>query len=221
MLKKFKKKPTQVLFYVTISGKWEPEIFQPYWLVKQNLIGEDEAESISKNSLLVHNQITSLKFQYCKIHVNEQQIIFQTDQVGFLPQTFDLINGILTSLKSMPASTAEFTIYTHYKLVEFDNSSKFLASIAHNTFWSEILGEYDYSKITVTQKGQKTFPSDITISTSSCPNSKKLLHIYIDEKFNTEEKHSNVRDIQKILDKEMFNSFNSSVNLINNIANGI
>jgi len=218
MLQKFIKKPSSLSIYITIGGEFNPSIFQPYWLVKQNLVGENE---IPDNSVeIISSKVTSIKLDYCVFRVTKNDIRFQTDQLGFLTQSLDLLNGILMSLKTIPIYGAEISLYTHYDLKDKGKIKAFFQKLSPNDFWTNTLEEFQYKKIKVTKKKDGKYPSDVDISITPCPKSDKEIHLNLDDQYDWSKEgiFFDAKKVKLILDKEITTSLNHSIDIINKIT---
>jgi len=179
-------------------------------------LGESQVENNSK--ILIHKTISSIELAFCKFAANQTQLTIQTDQLGFLPQSIDLMNGILTSLGLTPAKGVEFSVYTHFDLKNNENLNVFFQKVSPTNFWSDKISDYSQSKIALKQLKSSIYPSNISILISRCPKSDALIHINIDDKFEFDDKFLDTKTMKNILDKELKKSFDYCINLINQIT---
>ncbi len=217
MLESFSRSPSEMNLFITIWGKWNPAIFQPYWMVRHNLVGETEVDDDA--NIIVHNSVTSLRLNYCKFKANPQQITLETDQLAYFNQTSDLLNGIIVVLKSIPVSAMEFSVYTHFELESRNEVDAFFRKIAPNDFWINTIDRFEYSNVKVKKQLDGAYSNNATISISPCPKSKKMLHLNIDNKFDFSSMEFIAVDLRSIINEQMIASFNYCIKTINDISN--
>lgn len=217
MIDNFKKTPHGVICYITVWGDWVPSIFQPYWLIRHNLLGESEVGN--NENILIYKKFTSIELAYCKLKVNETQLSLETDQIAFIQPMVDLLNGILVTLKVIPVKGLEFSLYTHFDLREQKNVSAFFKKVAPVDFWSSLLGDVKYSKISIDKEMDNSLKSKFSLTISPCPKSEKLIHINTDIKYELEENKLIGQDLIGIIDDELYKSFNYNIENINKLTN--
>jgi len=212
MFSTFKKKPTSIATYIAIIGDFSPNIFQTTWFEKHGIISDSDAENLVSN---VDRDHAFIEFSYCRFEARTRVLVFETDQLGFLTQTLDLVGLMLSILKNLPFRGIQAHILTHY---DIENSSAFIGKIAKNQFWEDISnGSYTCNEIEV--KIPSNNPKlDTAISLEVCPKNKHQMHINVrDSVFVTDD--SLIKEINSSVTEDIKSSFNRSIDLINKIRN--
>lgn len=214
MLDNFVKKPKDSVFYITIWGSFSPTIFQYWWFVKNNLLGEKEAKNAeiksTKNGIYIG-------LKYCKLQAKYDVLGIQTDQVEYLDEVFDLLNGILISLKNVPIKAVEYSIYIHHTIS--DDVENVFKKIAPNNFWTGILDNPISNEIKVIQTKEAKNGNQVSVSIEPCPKSKEKIHIQVDDYYNFTEEKIDAKVLQKQLQEEFEKSINNSITIINKATN--
>ena len=210
----FEKKPTNMALYVAVLGEFAPKMFYPHWFVRQNIIDNSEIENIP---FATTNDYASIEFSYAKFEARKEFIVFETDQIGFLGQTMDLVNVVLSSLKNLPLKRVEAHVLTHF---EVGIGRDFINNIAANTFWNDIAGEtYDCSEVEI-EIPSPNAPNNqkMIVSVGICPKDSKHIHLNIRNR-RTYSKDSLIKDITANVSDDLKNLFNDSIHTINKIRN--
>jgi len=214
MFEDFVKKPEDSVFYITIWGSFSPTTFQYWWFVKNNLLGEKEAKNAeiksTKNGIYVG-------LKYCKLQAKYDVLAIQTDQIAYLDEVFDLLNGILISLKNVPIKAVEYSMYIHH--IISDDVENVLKKIAPNNFWTGILDNPISNEIKVIQTKKEKIENQVSVSIEPCPKSKEKIHIQVDDYYNFTEKKIDAKELQKKMRGEFEKSINNSITIINKATN--
>ena len=80
---------------IVLLGSFNPAIFQPAWLVKHELIDEEEYEDVKLS--LVHNELTEFRVKIGKIRVEPQRFQIVSKEEPFV-ESLDLVLGIFSNL---------------------------------------------------------------------------------------------------------------------------
>ena len=172
MFSTFEKKPTSMALYIAVFGDFSPNIFQTAWFVKHNIISTSEAENLKHNS-----SESLIEFSYCRFEKRSNTLIFETDQLGYLPQTIDLVGLVLSVLKSSSLRRVEAHILTHY---DVGDGSAFIGKVAKNQFWEDIVGgDYEYNGIEIKIPNRKNPKLDAEVFLKVCPSDSRQIHINV------------------------------------------
>ncbi len=213
MLKDFSKPVPEIALFIIFDGAFNPLMFDKYWFAKNKLIGELEAENLDVEFLSERG--VSLGFDYCEFRAYNERIIFKIDQTAFLPQTIDLIKGVLLSLKTIPIGGAEFHIYPHFDLHEKNEVNKFFNKLSPKSFWDNLLTDTEINNIELIHKKREKYSYELNIEISKCPKSEKLIHLYLRDIYKYNEDKLNAKEINEFINEEIVKSFNHSIDIIN------
>ena len=125
-------------------GAFNPAIFSPDWLERNNLLGKEDAEAAREHkSLVVSHQVTVFETEWFAIQVLENQ--FSLTSKGALSPAFqDLAVGILTLVPHTPVTAIGLNFMGHYRLNSESDWHKFGDVIAPKKIWKELFQEDKY-----------------------------------------------------------------------------
>lgn len=214
MFSTFKKKPTNMALYIAIFGDFSPNIFQTAWFVKHGIINDSDAENIESN---VNRQQAFIEFSYCKFEARNRALIFETDQLGYLGQTLDLVGLILNILKNLSCGGVEAHILTHH---DVENAPNFIGKIAKNQFWKDIAeGAYDCNEIEIKIPNKSNPKLSSVVSVEICPKDNHQIHIHVRDGVFLTDKLSLIKEMSPSILESIKSSFNNSIELINKVRN--
>ena len=123
---------------IVAVGAFNPAIFSPDWLERNELLGSEDAEAVrEKKSLVVSHQITVFETEWFAIQVLENQ--FSLTSKGALSPAFkDLAVGILTLVPHTPISAIGLNFIAHYRMESDADYYKFGDVLAPKHIWKEL-----------------------------------------------------------------------------------
>lgn len=206
----FKNKPKSMAAYAAIIGSFSPNTFQPKWFAEHGMISASDAENLKNSS--VKNKIG---FRYCRFEARTDVLVFETDQLGYIPQTLDLLGSVLSFLKDSTLQRIEAHIQTHY---DIGDGSAFIGKVVKNQFWEDIVGgNYEYSGIEIKIPDPKNPKLDAAVFLEVCPSNGRQIHINVKDSVFMADNFS--KEISPSIVEDIKSSFNNSVGLINKVRN--
>lgn len=123
---------------VVAIGAFNPAIFSPDWLERNNLIGKDDLDEARKcASLIVSQQVTSYETDWFSLQVVEDQ--FTAQSKGALTPAFsDLVSGILSLVPHTPVTAIGVNFFGHYKMSDADQYHHVGDVLAPKAIWKEL-----------------------------------------------------------------------------------
>jgi hypothetical protein len=121
-----------------VVGNFNPTIFTPDWLEKNELIGRDDAELIRQSpQIIISHQVTSFESDWFALQVLENQ--FSLTSKGVLsPALRDLAAGILQLVLHTPVSAVGLNFMAHLKIANQDGYYKIGDVLAPKTIWKDL-----------------------------------------------------------------------------------
>lgn len=208
----FKNKPKVMNAYAAITGNFSPDTFQLQWFAELGMISSPDFENL-KNSSIDKNKI---EFRYCQFEARKDALIFKTDQLGYIPQTLDLLGGVLSFLQYSTLKTIEAHILTHY---DVGNGSTFIGKVVKNQFWEDIVGgNYEHSGVEIKIPHSENPKLDAAVFLEVCPSNSRQIHINVKDSVFMADNISRKISPSNIIE-DIKSSFDNSVDLINKVRN--
>lgn len=123
---------------IIVIGNFNPAIFSPFWLEKNNLIGSEDAKgALTSPNLLITSQIFKFETEWFVLQVIPQQ--FSLSSKGAISPTMkDLAVEIFSLLPHTPISALGINFMAHYKIQNVDEYYKIGDMLAPKTIWDGI-----------------------------------------------------------------------------------
>ncbi len=130
---------------IVAVGAFNPAIFSPDWLEKNNLLGSEDADAARElKSLVVSHQVTVYETEWFALQILENQ--FSLTSKGALSLAFkDLAVGILTLVPHTPVTAIGLNFLGHYRLDSEADWHKFGDVLAPKQIWKELYSVEKYA----------------------------------------------------------------------------
>lgn len=129
---------------IVVLGNFNPRIFSPDWLEKNQLIGAADAEfARNSNDLILTAQVTRVHTEWFLLQVVEDQLILESKGV-LTPNIKDLACGIFGILGHIPVTAMGLNFIAHHKIQEKELYHFIGDSLAPKDMWYEIFPEEDF-----------------------------------------------------------------------------
>ena len=126
---------------IVVLGNFNPAIFSPDWLERNELIGkEDGDDARSRSSLIVSQQVTSYETDWFFLQVLENQFTLMSKGV-VTPAFRDLAEGILTLVPHTPVTAVGVNFMSHFHMPTQDAYYKVGDVLAPKQIWRKIFPE--------------------------------------------------------------------------------
>lgn len=139
-------KPSIVSLSIVLLGDFNPLIFQPSWLAKNELIQEHEGEG---NAIQVmHKELVRLDLEWVQIEVTPDRVELKSDSQPYFEVVKDLSISIFNILKNTPIKALGINHIFHFQLdkasyQEFGNRLSPLSN------WEGILNDAKIARLEV------------------------------------------------------------------------
>lgn len=123
---------------IVALGAFNPAIFSPDWLEKNNLIGADDALAAKDvPSFVISGQVSFFETGWFSIQVVENQFVINS-QGALSPAFRDLAVGILTLVPHTPITALGLNFMGHYRMGNDDDYHKIGDVLAPKDIWKEL-----------------------------------------------------------------------------------
>ncbi|MCM8622917.1 MAG: hypothetical protein NFW16_14570 [Candidatus Accumulibacter sp.] len=126
---------------IVAVGAFNPAIFTPDWLERNNLIGKDDLDGARKGeSLIVSRQVCAFETDWFALQVLEEQFSL-TSKGPLTPAFADLAIGILSLVPHTPITAVGLNFLGHYRLASTDEYHRVGDVLAPKTIWDGLYPE--------------------------------------------------------------------------------
>lgn len=130
---------------IVALGDFNPAIFSPDWFERNNLIGQDDAQTARDGKqLIVSHTVTVLETEWFALQVLEGQLTMTSK--GVLSPAFrDLAIGIFQLVPHTPVRAAGLNFMGDFKLASEDEYHKIGDTLAPKNIWNELCSDDEHS----------------------------------------------------------------------------
>jgi|GEM_PF-2737808 len=179
---KLDKQPSEAIYEIVLTGKFNPQKFHPQWFAKKKLLGKKEANK-ANDDFIVSKKKAFFTTKYLRISVEKKYFRITAKQLVFwdvaeefavnvskiLAESLD--NGFLIS------SVFHFTFKSEKKMLKvlnnFNQNQKVWASILENSQ----LDELEISEETITKYGWMR--RNVSLSVCGREDMENTIHLYV------------------------------------------
>lgn len=126
---------------IVAVGDFNPAIFSPDWLERNDLIGEGDADTAREGSqgrqMLVSHQVTTFETEWFALQILENQFSL-TSKGAFSPAFKDLAVGIFQLVPHTPVTAVGLNFQGHYKLADEDEYYRLGDVLAPKDIWQDL-----------------------------------------------------------------------------------
>lgn len=216
---------------IVAVGAFNPAIFSPDWLERNQLIGQGDADDAKKAaSLIISHQVTVFETDWFVFQVLENQ--FSLTSKGALTPAFrDLAVGVLSLVTQTPISAIGLNFLAHFRLASEDEYHKIGDVFAPKTIWNSLYPDRGVAGLAdltirfqdVENRGQIPRSGNETRITLQ-PSGKVKLGILLainDHRVMNESRETGMTAAEQaatIIDSDWQNSWNDAVNVFDSIV---
>jgi hypothetical protein len=126
-------------------GRFNPSIFTPDWLERNELIGSEDADKArDRGTMVVTRQISRFETDWFVLQVTDQQFSITSNGV-LTPGVKDLAVGALSLLPHTPVTALGINFFAHYKIGLISDFHKIGDALAPKNIWKELFPGEDRS----------------------------------------------------------------------------
>ena len=126
---------------VVAVGAFNPAIFSPSWLERNNLIGKGDADEATRSpSLIISHQATVFETEWFALQVFENQFSL-TSKGALTPAIRDLAVGILSLVPHTPITALGLNFLAHFRFNTEIEYHKIGDVLAPKTIWDSLYPE--------------------------------------------------------------------------------
>jgi hypothetical protein len=126
---------------ILVVGDFNPAIFSPEWLERNDLIGSDDANSVrdgdERKSLVISHQVAAFETKWFSLQVLENQFTL-TSKDALSPAFKDLAVGIFQLVPHTPVIAAGLNFFGHFKLANEEAYHKVGDVLAPKQIWNTL-----------------------------------------------------------------------------------
>lgn len=152
--------------HIVVVGDFNPAIFSPDWLERNNLIGEGDAAAAREGSqgrpLLISHQVSTFESHSFALQVLENQLSL-TSKGALSPAFKDLAAGIFQLVSHTPVNAVGLNFTGHFRLSSQDEYHRFGDVLAPKDIWTTLYGgeSAGLEQLTIRfQRGSRDNPAD-------------------------------------------------------------
>lgn len=148
------KREIQALSIVLI-GHFNPVIFHPFWLAKNGLIANVEAESAEVQ--IIHQDLAVYKISWFNFELTRERFHINTLNEAYFEPLRDLVVGIFEILAETPVTQMGINFEYHVPLPSKADLTNFLNNLSPSSFWKKVFDQPSFNTISI-QQSRTTFP---------------------------------------------------------------
>lgn len=126
---------------IVIVGDFNPAIFSPDWLERNDLIGKGDADTAREGSqsrpMIVSHQVATFETEWFALQVLENQFSL-TSKGAFSPAFKDLAVGIFQLVSHTPVTAVGLNFMGHFKLASEDEHYRVGDVLAPKEIWDAL-----------------------------------------------------------------------------------
>jgi hypothetical protein len=130
-------KPELESIQIVFVGSFNPAIFHPAWLSKQNLIQPIEAEKADVK--LVSSDVTVFSIGWVTFQIEQDKCVLASDQPPYYDATRDLAASMFSILRHTPISAVGINCLAHFRVAEAADVDRLCGLLTPTERWATIL----------------------------------------------------------------------------------
>ncbi len=146
---------------LVLLGDFNPKIFQPAWFVAQNLIGENEAESVEIN--VISADIVIFTMDWLRLQVSRERFQLSTTQEPYYEMMRDVLIGTFTILEHTPVHSMGVNIDYHYRMPSIEAWHGLGHKLAPKEPWAGILSKPGLTNLTMQGKRDNDYSGNVNV----------------------------------------------------------
>lgn len=169
---------------IVVVGSFNPTIFQPEWLSRNNLISTRDYESVDVE--LIHQDISLFGFSWGRLDVKKELYTLRGKDEAFFPMLRDLSIGIFQLLEHTPVKAIGVNSILSYIIDSEEKWHRIGDALVPKAIWNKYLNGYvGMTRVSVKSESRSDENSDaVNVSISpTLGNGKKGVIVDINNHF--------------------------------------
>jgi len=122
---------------VVLVGKFNPQIFQPSWFARHNLIPGPEADAAQLT--VVHPEISDFSLDWCHLNVSPERLTLDSQRPERYPPLFDLLISTFNLLSHTPITQVGLNKVYEFKFSNMKEWHAYGHKLAPKEPWAKAL----------------------------------------------------------------------------------
>jgi hypothetical protein len=122
---------------IVAVGEFNPAMFSPDWLVRNNLIGDGDSNAAKAANLMVSSQATKFETDWFFFQVLANQFAL-TSKGPVTPAFKDLAVGVLSLVSHTPITALGLNFFAHFRMHTVDEYHKIGDALAPKSIWNSL-----------------------------------------------------------------------------------
>lgn len=185
---------------VVLVGSFNSAIFHPQWFLRQELIGENEADQAKVK--MVSSQITDVQFGGVRALCVADRLTLSTPNVAFAEKVYDLASAILRLLPHTPIRACGINPQAHYRIESVDYWHKIGHTLApKGLIWNDLFPEPGMQSLAIKAPRGGDYPGETNVTVGPSDRCKPGLVVHVNTHYGVSE------DLQQISGANAVRSF--------------
>ncbi len=138
---------------IVVVGSFNPTIFQPEWLSRNNLISTRDYESVDVE--LIHQDLSLFGFSWGRIDVRKDRYTLRGKDEAFFPMLRDLSIGIFQLLEHTPVKAIGINSILRYTVDSEEKWHRIGDALVPKNIWNKYLnGHVGMTRVSVRSESQ-------------------------------------------------------------------
>ena len=132
---------------IVLLGDFDPQIFEPAWFGKNELIRPREADEADVK--IVHHEVAEFGLDWVVLRVTRERFAVDTSQDAFFEASRDLVLGTFELLDQIPLKAMGINMHEHRRMNSTDAWRQFDHAFAPKRRWRDLLSEPGIADLTM------------------------------------------------------------------------
>lgn len=157
-----KKAPTLQGKSIVLVGSFNPEIYQPSWLVLQKLIRDKEGETSAIQ--LIHNDVSIFKLDWIQFEITRERFSVTTSEERYYEAMRDLVIGIFSILSHTPIKKMGINTNMHFRINNEEQWHRIGDIFAPKELWKKVFKKPGMRALVIEDNRPDNFSGYIRVS---------------------------------------------------------
>lgn len=189
---------------VVVLGSFNPAVFQPAWLSKNDLIRPEESDNA--NVALIGRGVCDFSTDWFSLYASDKRFAMETGDPAMLQPLRDLVAGIFRLLDQTPVELFGLNRARHFGIASGDDWRHFSSSFAPRQPWEGILSDPRLDSLSISGKRSAESPSIVTVQLGESIKLKHGVFIHVNEQFKITDESATSKQSQAM---ELVNQLHS------------
>jgi hypothetical protein len=203
---------------IVLVGSLNPAIFHPEWLLRNDLITQDDLKGA--NTEIVHRDLSKFSLDWLTIDVTRDKFIARTNDPSKFSPLKDLMISVLKILEHLPIDKMGMNVTRDYKIDDETLWHKVGDNLAPKAFWNDLPQRVGLTSMNVNSPRDDDLKGEINVGVVSIIKDYKgvrfTFNSHIELKYTENEKEI-VQDAASIILKHWENTLSFAIKTCDNI----